>query len=103
MQQIMKTIKLQEQADKQKKETKISKLAIKAQQEIEEELPLKIKGKPGRKSRRSFTKESKEPLAKEPEPLAKEPEPLAVLPPTPPRKSPGKIGIALKKDAVFFK
>ena len=84
----MKSIKLAEQAEIDKKEPKISKLPVKAKQDIEEEMPLKIKGRSGGKPRRS---------------VAKEAEPSAVLPPTPPTKSPDKIGMAFKKDAVFFK
>ena len=59
MQQIMKTIKLQEQANQQKKGVVVSKPPEKEKIEIEEEeMPLKIKGKSRGKSRGSLPKES---------------------------------------------
>ena len=90
----MKTIKLQELADKQKpggKQTKIAELAAKTKQEIDEEMPLKVKGKPGRKSKKSISKEEKPCTL-----LNTDSSPLG-------KKSPEKIATTAKKDAVFFK
>ena len=90
MQQIMKTIKLQEQANQQKKGVVVSKPPEKEKIEIEEEeMPLKIKGKSRGKSRGSLPKESIKPST--------------VLPIDNPVKAPEKIVIASKKEAVFFK
>ena len=88
----MKTIKLQEEAEKQGgRQTKIAALAAITKQEIDEEMPLKVKGKPGRKSKKSISEEEKPTTL-----LDKDSSSLE-------KKSPEKIETAAKKDAVFFK
>ena len=89
MQQIMKTIKLQEQAEKHNKEPEISKPAAKEKEEIEEEMPLKIKGKPRGKLRGTQKKEIIKPVAVQ--------KAEATIKPSDP------IDLPLKKEAVFFK
>ena len=62
LQQIMKTIKLQEQKEKQKNEKLVSKAPVKVIEDIEEEeMPLSIKGKVRGKSKKSSIKESTKP------------------------------------------
>ena len=107
----MKSIKLQEEADKKKKDPGISKLAVKAKGEIEEDMPLKIKAKSGKGAKAK--KEVEEEMLPKPElksggklktSLRKEIEPSRVLPTDLPAKSPpDKLESTTKKDAVFFK
>ena len=91
IQQIMKTIKLQEQAEKQNKTSTVSKPADKTEAVIggEEDLPLKIKGKSRGRPKGVALKET-------------------------PKQTPGKVAedtvpisevlpFSSKKEAVFFK
>ena len=96
LQQIMKTIKLQEQQEKQKNEKLVSKAPIKVIEDIEEEMPLSIKGKVRGKSKKSSIKESSKPstvlsseeISNAPSCIKSDDAPKGNIP---------------KKDAVFFK
>ena len=100
----MKTIKLQEKADQQKqegKQTKVAEPVAKTKQEIDEEMPLKVKGTLGGRSRRSNSKESKPSMVLDSNSsslVAKSTENIG---------STAKKGVVkkelAKKDAVFFK
>ena len=91
IQQIMKTIKLQEQAEKQNKTPDASMPpTAKATEEIEdEEMPLKAKGKSRGRPKGAVIKETPKPTPK------KTPEVAAPISQTTP--------IPSKKEAVFFK
>ena len=91
IQQIMKTIKLQEQVEKQNKAPNNSMpAAAKANEEIEdEEMPLKIKGKSRGRPKGAGAKESPKPT---PAKVAEVATPISETSSTP-----------SKKEAVFFK
>ena len=91
IQQIMKTIKQQEQAEKQNKTPNASKLAaVKATEEIEdEEMPLKAKGKSRGRPKGAGVKETPKPTPTKAPEVA-----VSISQPTP---------IPSKKEAVFFK
>ena len=85
----MKSIKLQEEAEKQNKDPKAPKASAEVKEVIEEEMPLKIRGKSRGKLKGSISKETAKTIS---DPPPQEDVKLAE-----------KTAIASKKEAVFFK